>query len=265
MAAVRIKGRTVGKKTKGTIIIWESDPEWLTTFGDLITLLMTFFVLLISFGTLDSDGLEETAQEVREQLKGVGILNKSGESGRSGGAFTNKVASSQNKLEAFLEKGESRKASLDYMQGAYNEISEYLERTDLNQHIDVYLQDKELVIRIEADKIFKLDIPGFRKENMWMVDSMVSVVAGMTNNLIISASVEKSFIPSKKYLTEFGLSIARSIALCRYFIENGDIKPKRIGVSEHGKFYNASRTSDIVDDGLDYIEIILLSSFAPLD
>ncbi|MGR3317820.1 MAG: flagellar motor protein MotB [Candidatus Anammoxibacter sp.] len=248
------------KKKKGTLIIWESDPAWLTTFGDLITLLMTFFVLLISFGTLDSGGLKETAQEIRSQLGGAGILKESGGSGQSVGTFSSKTISSQARLDEFVDKGKSSKATLDYMQGAYNEISEYLERTDLNQHLDVQLKDKELVMRIEADKIFKFDNAEFRNENLWMADSMVSIVAGVTNNLIISASVEKSFIPSKKYLNEFDLSIARSIALCRYFIEKGDIKPGRIGVSEHGKFYDASRTSDMVDDDLDYIEIILLSS-----
>ena len=247
-------------KKQGVKIEWIRDPAWLTTFGDLITLLMTFFVLLISFGTLDSEGLEKTAKKIRDQLS-LGILENSDKSGQSIGEFTNKMRLSQdNRIDVSLEKGKSRKAMLDYMQGAYNEISEYLERTDLNQHIEVYIEDKEVVMRIEADKIFKLDVPEVKKENMWMVDSMVSIVAGVSSNLIISASVEKSFIPSKKYLNEFDLSIARSIALCKYFIEKGNIKPKRIGVSEHGKFYNASRTSDVVDDRLDYIEIILLSS-----
>ncbi|MGR3219768.1 MAG: flagellar motor protein MotB [Candidatus Anammoxibacter sp.] len=248
-------------KTKVRIELY-GDPEWLTTFGDLITLLMTFFVLLISFGTLDSDGLEEIAQEVRSQMNSsVGILMNSDQAGQSVGEFTNKsVQPEQNELDVDLEKGTSSKASLEYMKGTYDKISEYLERTDLNQHIDVSLDDKEVVMRIEADKIFKFDVSEVRKENMWMVDSMVSIVAGVTSDLIISASVEKSFIPSKRYLNEFELSIARAIALCKYFVENGDIKPKRIGVSEHGRFYKASRSSDLVDDSLDYIEIILLSS-----
>ncbi|MGR3179082.1 MAG: flagellar motor protein MotB [Candidatus Anammoxibacter sp.] len=247
------------KKKKGTLIIWESDPAWLTTFGDLVTLLMTFFVLLISFGTLGESGLEETAQAFREQL-GVGILDNSGKSERLVGEFSNKIVQSKERINVPLEKGKSHKASLDYMQGAYNEVSEYLERTELNQHVEVYLEDTEVVMRIEADKIFKFDVSEVREENMWMVDSIVSIVAGVTNDLIISASVEKSFIPSMKYLNEFDLSIARSIVLCKYFVEKGDIKPSRIGVSEHGRFYNASSTSDLVDDSLDYIEIILLSS-----
>lgn len=238
-------------------IEWIGDPIWLLTFGDLITLLMTFFVLLISFSSLNTEKSETAIKGIQGQ---IGVMDKRSDMGFSEGSSGENIRIPED-LSSLLESGQSSKASLDYMHGLYNEVSEYLERTNMNQHVDMYLKDKELVMRIEADKIFKRDRAEFKKKNMWMLDSLFAVIDGVPNDLIISASAEKSFIPSSKYQDEFELSIARSINLCKYFIEHGRIKPNRIGVSEHGKFYPASSASDMIDEKWDYIEIILLSSY----
>ena len=246
----------VMKKQKGPEIEWESDPAWLTTFGDLITLLMTFFVLLISFSSIDTGELKEMIEVVKGEM---GILNKQNDMGIAGGFATEKMPSPES-LENLLRSGQSEKATLNYMQEVSDNISEFLRRTDMNQHIDLYLQNKELVLRIESDKIFKPGLATLKGNNLLILDSIFPVLEGVNNDLVISASVKHSFIPSKKYLSKFELSIARSINLCKYFIEKGNIRPERIGVSENGKFLSVSHDSDIIDSDWDYIEIVLLSS-----
>ena len=42
------------------IEIKNTSMEWLMTFSDVLTLLMTFFVLLISMSSMDSKKLQET-------------------------------------------------------------------------------------------------------------------------------------------------------------------------------------------------------------
>lgn len=254
MTMVMERRMEVMKKQKGPEIEWVSDPAWLTTFGDLITLLMTFFVLLISFSSIDTEKLKEVIEKVKGEM---GILDKQDDMGFSGAFATEKMPSPKS-FENLLRSGQSEKATLNYMQGVYDNVSEFLRRTDMNQHVDLYLHNKELVLRIESDKIFKLGLAAFKKKNLLVLDSLFPVLEGVNNDLLISASVKNSFIPSKKFLTKFELSIARSINLCKYFVEKGNIRPERIGVSGNGKFLAVSHDSDIIDSDWDYIEIVLL-------
>lgn len=237
----------------------EGDPPWLTTFGDLITLLMTFFVLLISFSTINTDKL----MSVVEKLQGeIGLLDKINETGAlDGGSGTSEPIPAD--VAALLEKGMSDKAVLTAMKKLIKQVAEQMQRSELNQHMDMQLYNEELVMRIEADKIFKHNVAEFKEENLGMIDSLFSVFNGVPNDMIISTRVDTSFIPSKEYLSRFELSIARAINLCKYFVKEGNLKPGRIGVSERGKLYKPAESSKI-NSKLDYIEIILLSSNAAL-
>ncbi|HBK85182.1 MAG TPA: flagellar motor protein MotB, partial [Firmicutes bacterium] len=44
---------------------------WLTTYSDLVTLLMCFFVLLFSFSTIDAAKFKQVAISLQTALRGV--------------------------------------------------------------------------------------------------------------------------------------------------------------------------------------------------
>ena len=52
-------------------------PGWLLTFGDLLTLLLTFFVLEISFASFTSNKMKEVISALR---RGFGVLEAGGSS-----------------------------------------------------------------------------------------------------------------------------------------------------------------------------------------
>ena len=51
-------------------------PEWMVTFSDCMTLLLTFFVLLLSFSSFDEKIFEELKVIYAEALPSVGLPNK---------------------------------------------------------------------------------------------------------------------------------------------------------------------------------------------
>jgi chemotaxis protein MotB len=64
----------MAKKTEEEVP--EGAPEWMLTFCDCMTLLLTFFVLLISFATFDKDTLPELGQSFARSLPAIGLLSK---------------------------------------------------------------------------------------------------------------------------------------------------------------------------------------------
>ena len=51
-------------------------PEWMVTFSDCMTLLLTFFVLLLSFSSFDTDALDNV-----QQAFGIGCPNSAAQEG----------------------------------------------------------------------------------------------------------------------------------------------------------------------------------------
>jgi len=51
-------------------------PEWMVTFSDCMTLLLTFFVLLLSFSSFDKETLPELGQSFAKALPSIGLSGK---------------------------------------------------------------------------------------------------------------------------------------------------------------------------------------------
>jgi chemotaxis protein MotB len=52
-------------------------PEWMLTFSDCMTLLLTFFVLLTSFASFDDQTIPELSSAFSRAIPGVGLMGKS--------------------------------------------------------------------------------------------------------------------------------------------------------------------------------------------
>ena len=58
--------------------IKQGAPEWVVTFGDMMSLLLTFFVLLLSFSTMEASKFKTIAGYMREAFGVQSQLNYSG-------------------------------------------------------------------------------------------------------------------------------------------------------------------------------------------
>lgn len=61
-----------GRKMKGTDM---SSPPWMTTYSDMVTLLLCFFVLLFSFASIDVDRFREILRSIQLSLGYQSIIS----------------------------------------------------------------------------------------------------------------------------------------------------------------------------------------------
>ena len=57
------------EKKKRPVIVVEGAPEWMVTFGDLMSLLLTFFVLLFSISEIKSEKIFDVVVAFRSQFE----------------------------------------------------------------------------------------------------------------------------------------------------------------------------------------------------
>lgn len=115
-------------------------PEWMATYSDLVTLLLTFFVLLFSMASVDVTKFEAVASSIRSSFN---IMNMSSMMNKNTGdevlSITDKVNAAEDSEEPMPEPGS--KEYTEMLQGMVSELQ--VQVNELNDQIAAY-QDAEL-------------------------------------------------------------------------------------------------------------------------
>ncbi|MBO8130360.1 MAG: flagellar motor protein MotB [Candidatus Marinimicrobia bacterium] len=167
----------------------EEEQPWLLTYGDMMTLLLTFFVLLFSMSTIDPVKLEMFSNSVG---KALGI----------------------------------KKAKTYSLSEIYREVVRVVEEENLKKVIEVQTSARGVAIKIPSEISFEsgsaeLDpriYPILNKIEPMMRRSVFPIaIEGHTDNVPIS---------SGNYPSNWELSSARACRVVRYYINRG-LDPSR--------------------------------------
>ncbi len=202
------------------------DPNaWLLTYGDLITLLMTFFVLIISFSTID---IERIAEALNYD-KGIGDNIVSADL-RDSGLIDEKIV---NKERLRIDKDEdlSPIKDLDLMS---EDVVVFITENKLAKVIDLKKTREGFTIIIKADILFESSGTELNKEYLYVLDKLSELLSGVTNDVKINGHTDDRY--SDDDYNDSRLSIARATSVCRYFVEEGMLDSARFGVSGYGRY-----------------------------
>ena len=194
-------------------------PGWLATFGDLMSLLLTFFVLMLSFSTMEVVKFNHAMGSLKGAL----------------GVFTTDPEMSQPiRITMPFVRGSIRQSQ------NIRKASEALEKTLSDEGLegDVTLEGTatSLVIRIRAPVIYDLNsaeiLEGI-EETLLRIGEILkllpneAVVQGHTDNLPISRG---------PYPSNWELSYQRAVNVVRYLITESRMVPTRIAAEGYGEY-----------------------------
>ena len=118
-------------------------PGWLVQFGDLMSLLLTFFILLLSMAVMDKKKVEEYFDIMK---KAMGFIDASTDVETQSDAYSTKDGDSNSQ--------ETESSSENQIDNASQEVSQIIEEMNSNQNIE----SKEISIE-KGKNEFVLDIP----------------------------------------------------------------------------------------------------------
>jgi chemotaxis protein MotB len=198
--------------------------SWLLTYGDLITLLMTFFVLMLSFSTINIDRLTEA-----NAVKGVGDNLVSADL-EDTGLLNDKIV---NKERLRIDKDELPTPSND-LDLISEEVVVFITENKLTKVIDLKRTEEGFTITIRADILFESGGAELKEEYLYLFDMLSELLSRVTNDVKITGHTDDRY--SDDEYTDSKLSIARATGICRYFVEEGMLGSARFGVSGYGRY-----------------------------
>ena len=236
----------------------EGLPAYLGTFADLMSLLMCFFVLLLSFATMDAVRFKKMAESMKdafgvqreipaaEIVKGVSVIKQEWSpsvSDQSVIAELRQEATDEDKENLKLKDGESdaeiseKQAMALAKQAIEKELAEqYAElQQALKEEIDkglISLERKELkiIIRIQEKGSFgsgsaRLD-PGFNK----VMDRISEVLATRPGKIMVAGHTDNIPIRTGRFRSNWELSSARAVTVLHSLLRNKGIDEHRVVV-----------------------------------
>ncbi len=221
-------------------------PAWMATFSDLVTLLMTFFVLLYATSKQDDEKFKSVAGSIRKAFAGNAL--KSGEVPQLGKSPDNSptMIDAQEPVQPFpidfmttegiLDKHEMNRSSEENLQEMKDKIREYA----LVDAVEIYEINEGIKVKIKDYVFFKQGTIDIENINAESFQKMIKLLRDHNWNLVIEGHAKKgeTYIANKnKY--SFSLSAERAEVVTRSLIKRG-IRPEQITTM----FYGASR-----DDG----------------
>jgi len=204
--------------------------EWLATYGDLVTLLLCFFVLLFAMSSVDAKKFQAAAASVNSSFAGGSSagMNQDGESVVS--LFELPIDNtSENKVK-----------EEDTMDEIYNEIKEILSSEDLDSEIVVKKSERGVLLTFRDDLLFDKGQAVLKSEVKKTLYSFGSVLKKYNKKIRIEGHTDNIPIKNNNFDSNWELSTSRSISVVKYYTEelpvNEQISPNAFEVAGLGEY-----------------------------
>lgn len=203
-------------------------PEWMTTYGDMVTLLLCFFVLLFSFSEVDARKFQSMIASFQGSL---GILD-------SGMNIVPDDDLSLGTTEGMST--EELKELMDF-KGLQDALEKFLIEKDLEDDLLISMDSKGLVMRFQDNVLFdsgRADIKEEAKEILTEIVEFLEQPDFQKKHIMVEGHTDSDPLRrNARYETNWELSTARSSNVVRFFIEEMNLDPKRFSASGYSKYH----------------------------
>jgi len=215
----------MAKKKKQEEPAMEGAPEWVTTFVDMISLLVTFFILLFTFSSTEKYMKFPFPQELTGSR---GTIESEG-----GGSMTDPP---EHDTMSAMHPTRGAQDPHTRPSDALTKNSEEMGQkpTDGDIEFDPASARDGMVLHFDESASFK---PGDATVNPSLRRSLVQmseVMQHYPNPIVIEGHASSAFKPSSKYPTAEALSCARAVAAAEVIMAASDIAPRRLQVAGLG-------------------------------
>ncbi len=235
----------------------EGAPAWMTTYGDMVTLLMAFFVMLFAFSNIDAQKFE---QVMRSFQGSAGILS----GGKSVDENTLIFESLPESSETVVKQDtvEDVEEELKQLQ---SKIQEYIQENDLETEISIEFDTRGLIIRFKDNALFdsgKAEIKKSSEQVLYFIGDLLKSEEFLNRAIRVEGHTDNIPIQTSKYPSNWELSTARSTNVVRFFISSAKISPERLSASGYSEYYPIADNSKSEGRAKNRrVDIVILSRF----
>ena len=181
---------------------------WVVPYGNLMTILMIFFLVLYGYSTIKKGvHMENMMQNIREELA----------------AKINPVLA-----ERILQRQKELYAA--------NRMDEFLESQGLKRFANVNIDQEGLKIVLRNPVLFASGCAQLSPTMIRLLDTVSEVVKELPNDIVVEGHTDSiSLRPGSQFDSNWELSAARALSVVEYFVSKG-VDPVKLSAIGYGEF-----------------------------
>ncbi len=218
----------------------------MATYGDLITQILIFFVLLFSFSNVDRDKFTAAMLSLQGSL---GIID-------GGMTLQEGDLMEQGEIgEIMISVQEQREFEL-----LHERVEEIISEDDLNG-IQVNLDERGLVIRFVEGVLFDSGKADIKNEARAILDKIAPLLIDTHRHIRIEGHTDNLPINTREFPSNWELSTARAVNVVKYFIEKHNFSPYILSAAGYGEYRPIAPNDSDKNRALNRrVDIIILKS-----
>lgn len=191
-------------------------PGWMATYGDMMTLLLAFFILIVSFSSIQDAEFKKAMASLQ---RAMGILK--------------------------AEMSVVKTVNTDAYRPTRQEVRELMKRIRekmgqvplVEQNMSFETSDDGVRLRISNPLLFDLGKANLKPEIYPILDEVATFLDSIDSTfpVVIEGHTDNIPIHNEAFQSNWELSAARSVAVVEYFIGVG-LQPERFSAAAYGEF-----------------------------
>lgn len=229
-------------------------PAWMATFGDLMNLLLCFFVLLFSMSTIDNEKLQAVAESFNSTFSifdggataigegilisnGVSQLNELDEYINSTGKTAESEEESDEVKEFEAMKEELEQAQLEASEELAEKVEESLAESNLSDAIEVEFTAQYVQLTLKGALLYDSGKAEIREDALPIVDKVGVILERYATGVVeIEGHTDNVPMSSAKYADNSELSCARALSVFNYLIDTTSLEPAMVKYAGRGEY-----------------------------
>lgn len=202
--------------------------EWLATYADTVTLLLTFFVLLYSFSSTDSEKAKSVSNAFTSMFSG-----SSGDTLLEYDLYNGVVPLIGGETDSNIQE----MGDVSPQKKMYNNVKDFISKNDLEEVVEVVDSDKGIVIQLRDNILFESASSNIRQDSKIILDKISTLIGSVANPILVEGHTDNIPIRTTEFPSNWELSADRAVNVVRYFVEQKGQDPSRFSAAGYGEYH----------------------------
>ncbi len=214
------------------IIINMGLPAWMGTYGDLVTLLLCFFVLLFASSSVDAAKFQAIAASFNDET----VIIQGGSGNSNGNMVGSGIMQLPNVDRSIHDSKENFKKQREEISQMASDFKTYFAENNLSEDVSVEVEDSYVKLNFKDGILFPSGQDVLTNESMEILgDVAVQLLEYEDSDIIIEGHTDNVPISTIRIPNNWYLSANRSLAVLTFFINSG-IPPDKLSAEGKGEY-----------------------------
>jgi len=195
---------------------------WITTFSDLMSLLLTFFILLYSMSSVSLEKFQEASQSIQSALNGGASVIE---------------GSTVEDIETEIETETIEEIIDPELIEMYNEVVAFLETNEMTAQASVEYDKDGIYVNIQESILFGSGSAIIADSGKNTLNNLGELIEQFENDVVIEGYTDNVPMYNADFSSNWELSTGRALSVLRYLSEERNIIPTRLSAKGYGEYH----------------------------